>query len=313
VRRVFISFSGDDVKIAEYLTNVLNHVFAGQARFFCSSVGLESGALWLNTIRNEIQAADAILVLLSPRTFQRPWINIEAGAFWASGKSIHPLLHGGLSAGDLHRPLSDYQGVDINSVRGIQGLMAILAEHMNMSYPPPYDAASICQQVNLMDRGARSTLPSWPALAQALGVSSVVPECERLDSYEITKELDGSSVRVLRDQSVELNGYSTDSMLFTFRGPQPLPSANYLVINCQNTAETKSLEYGLFMKVLFKQDVLLPHLEYQRHSRDEQFTGLNDGYFPYDIGWVPTGDQILIRIVLWRAQVSRLRLRLYII
>jgi hypothetical protein len=82
VKHIFVSFSGDDNELAQYLTKVFNHLFSGYAKFFTSSVGLDPGSLWLDRIRQEVVLADTVLILLSPRTFNRPWINVEAGAFW---------------------------------------------------------------------------------------------------------------------------------------------------------------------------------------------------------------------------------------
>jgi hypothetical protein len=86
VIRIFISFGGEDAELAEFLSLTLNHMFQGHARFFASAGGMEPGAVWLNSVKREIATAEMVLMLLSPRSFDRPWINIEAGAFWVSDK-----------------------------------------------------------------------------------------------------------------------------------------------------------------------------------------------------------------------------------
>jgi len=313
VDRIFISFAGEDAALADFLSRTLNHIFQGHARFFSSSGGLQPGVVWLDRLKSEIRSADTVLMLLSPHSFDRPWINIEAGAFWANDKTILPLLHGGLTASDIHRPLADYQAININSPHGIASLLGILALRIGLSAPPLYDPEQLCESIAVLDRGAMKLLRTWTDVMDELEIQDSQPRAERLESYEITKELDAGSYRLLRENTVELNGYSSDSLLFTFRRHRSLDTRRFFIVECENTAATKSLEYGLFMKVNFNNNVPLPYLPYHRHSRDEQFTGKGDGFFPYDVSFTQDVAPVVFHIILWRSVVNRLRLRMYFV
>lgn len=171
MKQFFISFSGEDADLAEYLRRTLNHLFQGDGGFFASAGGVGSGELWLDRLKGEIRTADTILVLLSPRSIRAPWINIESGVFWYEGKNIVPLLHGGLQPEDLHRPLSDYQATTISSPKGMVDLISTLAARMGLDVPPMYDATTLSGRVAELDRGLIEPPSPLPDTRTALPAS----------------------------------------------------------------------------------------------------------------------------------------------
>ena len=55
------------------------------------------------------------MFLLSPNSISRPWVNFEAGAAWLARKRIIPVCFGGLDRGNLPKPYSDFQALDLRT------------------------------------------------------------------------------------------------------------------------------------------------------------------------------------------------------
>lgn len=87
--RVFISHSEGDLVFARKLRNLLAH--HGTAQVF-STDDLTAGDKWEGKLRNELSAADAVLVLLTPTSVHSSWVLHEIGAAWALEKPIIPVI-----------------------------------------------------------------------------------------------------------------------------------------------------------------------------------------------------------------------------
>jgi len=87
--RIFVSYSSDDRWFATLLLDRLaNHsgvsVFATQ--------NLSAAGDYRRRLKEELRAAGAFLVLLSPRSVRSNWVLYELGAAWALGKPIVAVL-----------------------------------------------------------------------------------------------------------------------------------------------------------------------------------------------------------------------------
>lgn len=87
--RIFVSYSSDDRWFATLLLDRLANrpdvsVFATQ--------NLSAAGDYRLRIKEELQAASAFLVLLSPRSVESNWVLYELGAAWALGKPIVAVL-----------------------------------------------------------------------------------------------------------------------------------------------------------------------------------------------------------------------------
>jgi len=45
-------------------------------------------ANWLDRIEQELREAEVVILMLSPQSVQRPWINFEGGAAWLAHKAV---------------------------------------------------------------------------------------------------------------------------------------------------------------------------------------------------------------------------------
>jgi hypothetical protein len=98
--RVFVSHSHEEFAIANAIKHQFDLIFAEMVDVFLSE-DIPLGADWLMAIRDALQKADVIVVLFSPSSQSRPWINIEAGYGVMAGKPVIPVCCLGLKKENL--------------------------------------------------------------------------------------------------------------------------------------------------------------------------------------------------------------------
>jgi hypothetical protein len=77
---------------------------------------------WLSWFETAIRESAIVMILCSPSSIRRPWINFEAGAAWMLGIPVIPSCHAGLAKRDLPMPLSTRQGVSLAEPRDLATL-----------------------------------------------------------------------------------------------------------------------------------------------------------------------------------------------
>ena len=78
--RVFISYATTDVGLAAEMKDLLEK---RGLKCFMADLSIKPGEEWSDTIRQELRASTAALLLLTPHSVERPWVMAEAGALWA--------------------------------------------------------------------------------------------------------------------------------------------------------------------------------------------------------------------------------------
>ena len=127
--RIFISHSHPDSGIADALRELYGSIFGDKVDVRYSSDqtpgrGIPPGTPWLDWIIDEVKAADRTLVVLTPRSLDRPWLLWESGAVMgvALGKggagAVVPLLFK-TSAEHVPSPLSHRQVLYGDSAKGV--------------------------------------------------------------------------------------------------------------------------------------------------------------------------------------------------
>jgi TIR domain len=136
-KRAFISHITEEAEVAAALKTALNRDFLGLLSIFVSSdgEGISAGDDWLTSIDSAIRQSALMLILCSPTSIRRPWINFEAGAAWMRQIPIIPLCHAGLTPRDLPVPLSLKQGLLLSDPRGLQRLYARVAKELECAAP----------------------------------------------------------------------------------------------------------------------------------------------------------------------------------
>jgi hypothetical protein len=143
VRRVFISHIHEEKPIALALLNVIEQQFegavGGRVECFLSSDRFQflAGEDWLARTRSELSTADTIILMLSEQSLRRHWVNLEAGAAWILGRRIIPAYYSGLSPGDIPRPYSDSNAINLETE--LYHLLRALPPEATLTPPPRFD------------------------------------------------------------------------------------------------------------------------------------------------------------------------------
>jgi hypothetical protein len=120
---LFISYAAGDTAIADELRSDLERV---GLRCFMAEKDIQVATEWQDSIRAALIGSKRILVLLTPRSINRPWVLMETGAAWALGKPLIPALSH-IAASELLDPMRRYQARLIETTAQRQSLVKELA------------------------------------------------------------------------------------------------------------------------------------------------------------------------------------------
>jgi hypothetical protein len=114
---IFISHITEEKDLAVSLKELISVNFLEMIDVFVSSdkESISAGQNWLDALTNELSSCVLTVILCSPESVQRPWINFELGASWQRGIPIVPVCHSGMSKSDLPLPLALRQASDISN------------------------------------------------------------------------------------------------------------------------------------------------------------------------------------------------------
>lgn len=116
---VFISYAAGDSAIADELRNDLEN---NGLKCFMAEKDIQVAAEWQDSIRAALIGSKRVLVLLTPRSINRPWVLMETGAAWALGKVLIPALSH-VAVNDLLDPIRRHQARVIETTAQRQSLV----------------------------------------------------------------------------------------------------------------------------------------------------------------------------------------------
>ena len=116
---VFISYATGDSAIADELRNDLEK---NGLKCFMAEKDIQVATEWQESIRAALIGSKSVLVLLTPRSINRPWVLMETGAAWALGKALVPALSQ-IAANELLDPIRRYQARVIETTAQRQSLV----------------------------------------------------------------------------------------------------------------------------------------------------------------------------------------------
>ena len=138
---------------------------------------IRAGDNWLQKIVEGLREAKVVILLLSEMSIARPWVNFEAGAAWLSDKHVIPVCFKGLSKGNLPKPYSDLQSLNLNDeidrYRLLSSVCGHLGRHPKTIGPPP----------NVIAKLAGITANYDPKVAPYLRFAEIVKAFEKADQY----------------------------------------------------------------------------------------------------------------------------------
>lgn len=134
---VFISHITEEKEIAIAFKELIESSFLGMLDVFVSSDEdtIHMGQKWLDRISNGLKTCAIEVVLCSPKSILRPWINFEAGAGWVRDIPVIPLCHSGIEPAKLPMPLNLLQAAKANEVSSLKLIFPVLAQAIGAKTP----------------------------------------------------------------------------------------------------------------------------------------------------------------------------------
>lgn len=129
---IFIGHAATDRPIANILKAEIDRVFAHGVYVFASSVPgvIKPSSDWLDSIKQNLNKAKAVIVLITPVSINRPWIWFEVGATWfktSEGQCrMYPLCAPEIEFSELPEPLSRLQALSLGKANHIKILFQTL-------------------------------------------------------------------------------------------------------------------------------------------------------------------------------------------
>jgi len=141
-KEVFISHVHEEAELAREIKMQITRAFGSSCRVFVSTDtgALPAGTRWLSELDTALKTTSVLLLLCSPDSVKRPWVNFEAGSAWVRGIPIIPLCHAGLSPKQLPLPMSTFQAVDLASPSALDGLITSLSFHLGLPSLAPAES-----------------------------------------------------------------------------------------------------------------------------------------------------------------------------
>lgn len=162
--KVFLSHIQPEEDLAKLIRKDLldAHLLSALDVFVSSDPAANPGGTsWLNNIQDNLRDASVILILASPQSITRPWINVEAGAGWvrylqarAEGTkpvSLMPLCHSGLTPDQLPLPWSTFNAVEVRTEGGLQDVLDACASSAGLRSPRP-NLCAIATEVQRLEQ-----------------------------------------------------------------------------------------------------------------------------------------------------------------
>src|ERR1700760_2748962 len=99
MKSVFLSHITEEAKLAVLIKDWVESTFSGHVGVFVSSSpeDIAPGENWLTKIDGSLDKTQLLIILCSPASVLRPWINFEAGCGWIKRVPILPICHSGQS------------------------------------------------------------------------------------------------------------------------------------------------------------------------------------------------------------------------
>ncbi len=189
---IFISHITEEKEIASALKSLVESTFLGMIQVFVSSdpMSIKMGRRWLDEITDALSKCAVEIILASPSSVHRPWINFEAGAGWIRKIPLIPVCHSGMTPSRLPAPLVSLLAATANKDDEMKRILPALAEAVGSAIPE-VDFSSFVATVEKYEKTSKqiadleATIPLTKsgglsdheiAALVAIGARSIVPD-----------------------------------------------------------------------------------------------------------------------------------------
>jgi hypothetical protein len=150
---VFISHTATDYPIVNILKVEIDRVFANGVYVFASSVPgiVKPGADWLKEVKENLENAKAVIVLITPISINRPWIWFEVGASWsrmsAGSGRIYPLCSPEINFSELPEPLNRLQALSLGKAEHVKLFFQTLCDQFGFGNMKGFKGSAITSRL----------------------------------------------------------------------------------------------------------------------------------------------------------------------
>jgi TIR domain len=134
---LFISHIAEEKELAIAFKELVEGQFLGMLDVFVSSDedSIAMGQRWLDNITLALKSCKIEIIICSPQSIRRPWINFEAGAGWVRDIPVIPLCHSGIEPSQLPMPLNLLQAAKAAEVSSLKLVFPVLASALGAKCP----------------------------------------------------------------------------------------------------------------------------------------------------------------------------------
>lgn len=124
---IFISHAIANSRIAHALAEALVAARGDVTTFVASRPGdIRADEDWLRGVERALQEADAYIVLLTPESVLRRWVNCESGAAWFSGRQLIFVRIQALSTEEIPLPIAARQVYALDNLEHLRAIFQAL-------------------------------------------------------------------------------------------------------------------------------------------------------------------------------------------
>ncbi len=151
--RLFISHASQDGILADTLKKELEKVFAKGLEVFCTSSpgDIHASEDWLQRIEDNLRTTQAVIVVITPVSIEKPWLWFEIGATWLKGKTgdckIYPICAPAIDLGHLPSPLDRLQAMSFSDPSHLKMVFQALIEQFGFGNISAFRADNIIKRI----------------------------------------------------------------------------------------------------------------------------------------------------------------------
>ncbi|MBI5841208.1 MAG: toll/interleukin-1 receptor domain-containing protein [Chloroflexi bacterium] len=163
---IFLSHVSTEGLLALVLKEWIQTIFNGRIKVFVSSdiKNIAAGDLWLGDVRRALVRARLLVILCSPHSVTRPWVNFEAGCAWLKKIPVIPVCHSGQKPEHLPSPLFLFEGLDMRAPDFPEKLIQNLTLRARLRKHPKLSKKA----KNMMKREIRAAIRRIPTAATVI-------------------------------------------------------------------------------------------------------------------------------------------------
>lgn len=150
MKNIFISHISEEKEVALVLKEWIESTFTGQFDVFVSNDDdcINIGDKWLDKISKALDSSKILIAICSEASMPRPWINFEIGCAYQKKIYIMPVCHTGITKGTLPSPISEFQGIDLDSKEQLERFFKSIAKHLEVSKMPRISYQEMLDEIN---------------------------------------------------------------------------------------------------------------------------------------------------------------------